>query len=113
MKTPTSAETLGPREKAQRRPVTGLAPDLLAESARRLRIVALLYAFVFFMSDPLQAILFSDERAHFLATPIRWAPSTISIATALVVAALTWKRLIAVETLLVVGLVFEVVASFG
>jgi eukaryotic-like serine/threonine-protein kinase len=113
MKTPSSAETLFPRETTQRTPVTGLPAELLAESARRLRIVALLYAFVFFMSDPLQAILFSDERARFLTMPIRWAPSTISIATALVVAALTWNRRVAVETLLMLGLVFEVVGSFG
>src|SRR5215471_15133564 len=108
MKTPSSAETLFPRETTRRTTVTGLPPELLAESARRLRIVALLYAFVFFMSDPLQAILFVDERARFFATPIGWAPSTISIATALVVAALTWKRSVAVETLLMLGLVFEV-----
>ena len=113
MKTPSSAETPVPREKAQRRPVTGLSPDLLAQSARRLRILALLYAFVFFMSDPLQAILFSEERARFLASPIRWAPSTISIAAALLVAALTLNRRIAVETVLTLGLVFEVAASFG
>src|SRR5437867_643968 len=113
MKTPSSAETLVPREKAQRRPVTGLSPDLLAQSARRLRILALLYAFVFFMSDPLQAILFSEERARFLASPIRWAPSTISIAAALLVAALTLNRRIAVEIVLTLGLVFEVAASFG
>jgi hypothetical protein len=42
--------------------VTGLSPDLLSQSARRLRIVALLYAFVFFMSDPFQAILFSESQ---------------------------------------------------
>src|SRR5215471_13964313 len=113
MKTPSSAETLVPREKTRRTPVTRLPPELLAQSARRLRIVALLYAFVFFMSDPLQAILFSEERARYLASPIRWAPSTISIVVALLVAALTWNRRIAVETVLTLGLVFEVAASFG
>ena len=65
------------------------------------------------MSDPLQPILFSQERARFLATPLRWAPSTISIATALLVAALTWNRRIAVEKVLNLGLLFEVAASFG
>jgi eukaryotic-like serine/threonine-protein kinase len=113
MKTPSSAETLIPREETGRTPVTGLSPELLAQSARRLRILALLYAFVFFMSDPLQAILFSEERARFLASAIRWAPSTISIAAALLVAALTWNRRIAVQIVLTLGLVFEVAASFG
>src|SRR5215475_8298364 len=106
MKTPSSAETLIPREETGRTPVTGLSPELLAQSARRLRILALLYAFVFFMSDPLQAVLLSDQRARFLASAIRWAPSTISIAAALLVAALTWNRLIRVETVLTLGLVF-------
>jgi eukaryotic-like serine/threonine-protein kinase len=113
MQTPSSAETLVPRDKTRRTSVTGLSPDLLGQSARRLRIVALLYAFVFFMSDPMQAILFSDERARFLATPMRWVPSTISIAVALLLAALTWNRRIAVEIVLTLGLVFEVAGSFG
>jgi tRNA A-37 threonylcarbamoyl transferase component Bud32 len=113
MKTPSSAETLLTRDTTPRTAVTGLSPELLDQSARRLRIVALLYAFVFFMSDPLQPILFSEERARFFASALRWAPSTISIATALVVAALTSNRRIAVETVLTLGLVFEVVASFG
>src|SRR5262245_52518274 len=113
MKTPSSAETLIPRENTRRTPVTGLSLELLAQSARRLRTVALLYAFVFFMSDPLRAILFSEERARFLSSPIRWAPSTISIAMALLVVALTWSRRVAVKTVLSWGLVFEVAASFG
>src|SRR5262245_2943982 len=113
MKTPSSAETLVPREKTRRTSVTGLSPELLAQSARRLRIVALVYAFVFFMSDPLQAILFSEERARFLASAIRWAPSTISIAAALLVAALTCNRRISVKTVLTLGLMFEVAACFG
>ena len=113
MKAPPTLETLVPREATGRTPVTGLSPELLGQSARRLRIVALLYAFVFFMSDPLQAILFADERAVFLSTPLRWVPSTISISIALLVAFLTWNRRIAIETLLTLGLVFEVVGSFG
>src|SRR5215510_4983001 len=105
MKTPSSVETLIPRENTRRTPVTGLSPELLVQSARRLRIVALLYAFVFFMSDPLQAILFSEERARFLGSAIRWAPSTISIAASLLVAVLTWDRRIDVKTILTLGLV--------
>ena len=113
METPSSVETILPREPTRRTSVTGLSSELLAQSARRLRIVVLLYAFVFFMSDPLQAIIFSEERVRFFASPLRWAPSTISITMALLVAALTWTRGLAVKTLLTLGLVFEVVASFG
>src|SRR5262245_5351187 len=100
MKTPSSVETLVPRQKTRRTSITGLSPELLTQSAERLRIVALLYAFVFFMSDPLQAILFSEERARFFASTLRWAPSTISISAALLVAVLTWNRRIPVEIVL-------------
>ncbi|RPJ66170.1 MAG: hypothetical protein EHM24_21430 [Acidobacteria bacterium] len=65
------------------------------------------------MNNPLPALLFADERERFLASVLHWAPSTLSIAAALGVVALTWNRRISVATLLVVGLVFEVVGSFG
>jgi serine/threonine-protein kinase len=92
---------------------TGLPPDLLAQSARRLRIVALLYAFVFFTSNPLTALLFADQRAVFLSSVLNWAPSTISIAAALGVAAVTWSRRIPAGTVLAMGLGFEVAGSYG
>ena len=92
---------------------TGLPADLLAQAAKRLRILALLYAFCFFMSDPLTSILVPEARGDFLADPIRWAPATISIAIALIVAASTWSRQIPVNVTLALGLVFEVTGSFG
>ena len=93
--------------------VTGLPPDLLAQAARRLRIVALLYAFAFFMSSPFPAILFPDERSDFLGSPLRWSPPTISILAALALVALTFSRRVPVATVLTLGLAFEVVGSFG
>jgi eukaryotic-like serine/threonine-protein kinase len=107
------AETVLPRDLSSRTSLTGLPPELLAQSARRLRILALQYAFVFFMSDPLLAILFPDQRAAFVASALRWAPSAASITTALVVTALTFSRRMDVGTVLDIGLVFEVVGSFG
>jgi serine/threonine-protein kinase len=108
-----AAETLFPGAPEQRTRITGLPPDLLAQSARRLRIVAILYAFVFFISNPLSAILYPEERVTFLASVVGWGPSTVSIATALLVAALTGNRRIAVGAVLTVGLMFEVAGSFG
>src|SRR5881296_3884859 len=113
MRSLSTAETLVPRGTTRRTPATGLPPEILAQSARRLRVLALLYAFVFFMSDPLPGILFSAARARFLASPVQWAPAAISIAVALLVAALTWNQRIAVEGVLTLGLVFEVAGSFG
>jgi hypothetical protein len=92
---------------------SGLPLDLQTEAARRLRIVALLYAFAFFMSDPLGAMLFPDERAAFASSVLRSAPSLISITIALLVAALTWSHRVPVPTVLRIGLVFEVVGSYG
>ena len=109
-------ETLLPREQPpgqlQTR-ATGLPPDLLAQAARRLRILSLQYALIFFVSDPLMALLFPDQRAAFVESPLRWLPSVISIASALTLAALTRSRRIPVTTLLDLGLAFEVIGSFG
>jgi hypothetical protein len=93
--------------------LTGLPPDLLAQSAKRLRTLALLYAFLFFMSEFLPVLLFEEARAFLFAIPIRWVPSAVSIAVALLVAASTWSARVAVGTALTLGLVFEVVGSFG
>ncbi|MQA28824.1 MAG: protein kinase [Luteitalea sp.] len=107
------AKTLLARDRGTSASATGLPADLLTQSARRLRIVALLYAVVFFMSNPLTAILFPEERVQFLASVVRWGPSTVSITVALLVAAATWNRGLAVGTVLTAGLVFEVAGSFG
>jgi serine/threonine-protein kinase len=93
--------------------ITGLPPALVEQSARRLRVLALQYAFIFFMSDPLLAILFPEDRAVFLASPLRWAPSLLSISTAVIVVALTSSKRVAMATVLDIGLLFEVAGSFG
>jgi serine/threonine-protein kinase len=106
-------ETLLPPEANAQVSATGLPPKLLAQSARRLRVLALQYAFVFFMSDPLVAIVFADQRAAFLRSPLRWAPSLVSIVSALTVAGLTARRRISLAALLDIGLIFEIIGSFG
>jgi serine/threonine-protein kinase len=102
-----------PPDAGTRTRLTGLPPDLLAQSATRLRTLALLYAFCFFMSDFLPMLVFETQRAYALAAAIRWVPSAVSIAVALLVAASTWSTRVAVGTALTLGLVFEVVGSFG
>ncbi len=105
-----SSNTMLPRDRSSRTRVTGPPPELLAQSEGRLRILALQFAFVFFMSDPL--ILFPGERVAFLSSALRWAPSAASITTALLVVTLTYSRRVDITTVLGVGLVFEV-GSFG
>jgi serine/threonine-protein kinase len=86
---------------------------LLAQSAKRLRTLALLYAFCFVMSDFLAMAVFEAQREYMLASAIRWVPSAVSVVVALLVASSTWNQRIAVGTALNLGLVFEVVGSFG
>jgi eukaryotic-like serine/threonine-protein kinase len=105
--TPLPSEPVGDRH------ATGLPPDLQAQSARRLRIVAVLYAIVFFVSDPLTAILFTEEREVFLSNALHWGPSVASIVAALLVAAMTRSKRLPVGTVLLVGVFFQVVGSFG
>jgi serine/threonine-protein kinase len=65
------------------------------------------------MSDFLPMLIFQSQREYALALPIRWVPSAVSVAVALLVAASTWNRRVSVGTALTLGLVFEVVGSFG
>ena len=47
---------------------SGFPVDLLSQSAARLRILALLYAFVFFMAGIFPALLIPGDRARFLGS---------------------------------------------
>ncbi len=46
-----------------------LAPELLSQSVRRLRVLALLYAFIFFMAGFFPSLLVAEDRAHMLGEP--------------------------------------------
>jgi serine/threonine-protein kinase len=78
-----------------------------------LRILALLYAFVFFMAAYFPALLFPAVRAQVFSRFVTWGPGVISIAVALVVAALVSNPRIPLGTVMVIGLAFEVASSFG
>ena len=90
-----------------------LSPELLDQSARRLRILALLYAFTFFMAGFVPSLVSADQRARFFQDPANWVPGVISIAVALLVWAFTLSARVPVPVLMNVGLVFEVVSSYG
>jgi hypothetical protein len=91
----------------------GLSADLLSQSARRLRILALLYAFTFFMAGFFPALLFPEDRAQLFRVPANWVPGVISIAVALAVAAFTLNGRVPLSIVMNVGLAFEVVSSYG
>jgi serine/threonine protein kinase len=54
---------------------SGFPVDLLSQSAGRLRVLALLYAFVFFMAGIFPSLLFPSERARFHAQTPPTPPS--------------------------------------
>ena len=91
----------------------GLAPELLAESARRLRILALLYAFTFFMAAFFPGLLFEQDRAFIFGDPANWVPGVVSIALALVVGGFTLTTRVRPEVIMNVGLAFQVVSCYG
>jgi len=92
---------------------TALAPELLTQSVRRLRVLALLYAFTFFMAGFLPSLLIAEERAHFFQESMHWVPGVVSIAMALLVAAFTLMKDVPLTRVLNIGLAFEIVSCYG
>jgi hypothetical protein len=111
--TPGSGAKLFLRDEGRRGHASGFPADVLAQSARRLRVLCLLYAFVFFMSRFFTALFFPEGRADLLSGPAEWAPGAVAIAVALVVAALTRIPQIPLPWVMHIGLGFEVVGSYG
>ena len=92
---------------------SGFPADLLSQSAGRLRVLALLYAFVFFMTGVFPALLFPEDRVRFLGSVLQWGPSAAGIAVALIVAAVIRRPRLPIATAMTIGLVFEVVSSYA
>jgi serine/threonine-protein kinase len=101
------------REQSARGVSSGLPVDLLGESAARLRVLALLYAFVFFMAGVLPALVLPGERARFLGSFVSWGPGAIGIAVALLVAAVVGSARLSLPAAMDVGLAFEIVSSYA
>jgi eukaryotic-like serine/threonine-protein kinase len=92
---------------------TPLPADVLSDAARRVGIVALLYACVFFVVGPVMALLSASERQAFFASGLRWGPATISIGAALLLAAASRSSGVTSRQVLTLGLGFEVIGSYG
>src|SRR5262245_39923181 len=91
----------------------GLPVDLLSQSISRLRVLALLYAFVFFMVAVFPALLSRQDRASMFGSVILWGPRAIAIAVAVLVGALMRSHRIPLAVKINIGLGFEVAASYG
>jgi len=109
----TPSEQLFLRDEGRKERASGLPADLLAQSARRLRIVALLYAFVFFMSGFGPALVAPSERAALFSSPDQWLPQTVAISVALLVAVAMGARRVPLGWVSPLGLAFEVAGSYG
>jgi eukaryotic-like serine/threonine-protein kinase len=92
---------------------SGFPVDLLRESAGRLRVLALLYAFVFVMAGIFPTLLFPEDRARFLGSFVQWGPSVIGILVAVVVAAVIRSPRVPLPTAMNLGLAFEIVSSYA
>lgn len=95
------------------RTTTGFPPDLLNRLAARLQILTWLYAFTFFMAAFFPRLILPAQRLILFGHPANWAPGTVSIAVAVTVALAIrfgqWRP----ATVTVLGLVFEIVSSYG
>jgi plasmid stabilization system protein ParE len=92
---------------------SGFPVDLLSQSAARLRVLALLYAFVFFMAGVFPALLIPGDRARFLGSFVQWGPSVIGIVVAVLLAAAIRSPRVSVPTAMNLGLTFEIVSSYA
>ena len=101
---------------ASSRRTPSLPADILDQVVKRLGVMALVFAFVFFMADfavPILNMLGTEIFGPQYDSPGDWLPGVLSIGMALAVFGLcTWSRLSA-ASLIVVGLAFEVVGSYG
>ena len=94
-------------------PTRGLSTDLLSQSARRLRGLALVYALVFFLSSFLFRLTSAEGLASMVAHPLYWVPDALAIGLALAVAMFTRMRSVPVGVVMNLGLVFLIVSSYG
>ena len=86
-----------------------LPPHLQEQLPRRLRNIALLYALVYFLADFGPSIL----TTALPQASSDWVPGAVSILAGLVVAALASSRRVSWRAKMHIGLVFEVLGSYG
>src|SRR5918999_1459729 len=90
-----------------------LPSDLVRQSAERLRILALLYAFVFFMAAVFPLLLTRESRRELVGSFGAWGPSVISIVAALLVAGVARSPRVPLPAVITIGVAFEVLGSYG
>src|SRR5215207_2493851 len=92
MSLPTGGPTLLRPEQTDREPATernsrGLPRDLVQQATQRLRVMALLYAAVYFLVAFFPPLISITERSVAFEAVAQWLPGTIAISVALFIAA--------------------------
>jgi plasmid stabilization system protein ParE len=90
-----------------------LPPDLLGQSAARLRVLALLYALAFFLAGLFPMLLVPADRALLFGSFVHWGPMVIAIAIALLVAVVIGSGRVPLPAVMNISLAFEVAGSYG
>jgi hypothetical protein len=91
----------------------GLPLDLLVQSAERLRVLALLYAFTFFMAGIFPALVLTNERGRFLGNAVLWAPAVVGVLVGVVVALAVRSPRVSLPVAMRLAPVFEIVSSYA
>ena len=91
----------------------GLPRDLVRQGRPRLRVLALMYAAVFFLSAFLPSLLSKAGRTTLFGALAQWLPGAISIAVALFVAAVVSSPRLSPRAAAAVAIVFEIASSYG
>jgi len=91
----------------------GLSTEILGQGAYRLRTLALIYSFTFFMASFPGRFLSAPDRMRMFENPLYWLPDALSIALGLVVAGSTLAKNVPLATTMGLGVVFLVVSSYG
>jgi serine/threonine-protein kinase len=118
MATDAEGETLlvpqqGARRTAPLGDTRALSTQILKQSARRLRVLALLYSFTFFMAGMVPSLVSEIDRAHLVAHFGHFIPDIIAILGGLAVAAFTLSERVPPRILMNVAFVFLIASNYA
>lgn len=89
-----------------------LPADLVQQSVGRLRVLALLYALIFFLGGTVPMLVHKPDRDVLLQSPLQWGPQVAAILMATVVFLVLRSPTLPIRRALAIGLFFEVAASY-
>ena len=91
----------------------GLPRDLVQKAPSRLRVMALLYAAVFFLADLFPSLLSEIGRANLFGSVVAWLPAALSIGVALLVAGVVIDPRLSPRSVAALAIIFEIASSYG